>query len=271
MLKSNIRQLNSIPARPFLKWVGGKRLLLPELLKRMPWKYDTYHELFLGGGALCYAAKPKKAVLSDVNERLITTYAAVRDEVKSVIKYLTIHERMHSRDYFIRARTKLSTETNPVKLGALFIYLNKTCFNGIYSVTRANDFNTSLGGEVGKIVDSKNLLKCSLFLKKYDIQHRSFEETRVHKNAFYYLDPPYHLTMDRYTPDGFGSGGQKSLASFCHKIDEKGSLFMQSNSDTALIRDLYKKYRIETVTTSCTISAKVEGRGTRSELIIRNY
>ena len=133
------------PAKPFLKWVGGKRSVLPELLARMPSEYSEYIEPFMGGGALFFAVQPHTAYLSDINLHLVLAYRAIRDNVEDLIVKLKAHSKKHSKTYFLEARKRLSTESGPVAIAALLIYLNKTCFNGLYRVNIAGDYNVPMG------------------------------------------------------------------------------------------------------------------------------
>ncbi len=266
------RAEHSFSTRPFLKWVGGKRSILPELLKRMPEEYDSYHEIFMGGGALFFAVQPKEAYLSDVNFLLVLTFKAVRDDVEALIRQLRVHERLHNKEYYNKARIKLAKEKDATKLAALFIYINKTCFNGLYRVNRAGGFNVPMGDYTNPlIVDEENLKNCSKILKECDIQQHGFEHAKIYKNDFYYIDPPYHETYSGYDGSGFADKEHQKLAEFCRKIDQKGGYFMVSNSDTPFVRELYKGYNIEIVSASRMVSCKANQRGKENELIIRNY
>lgn len=262
----------SIVARPFLKWVGGKRSILPILLARMPDEYDTYHEPFLGGGALYFATQPKDAVLSDINLHLVVTFTQVRDDVDGVIRALKTHASRHSKEYYDNARKRFMKEKEPTKIAALFIYLNKTCFNGLYRVNKAGGFNVPMGDYKNPpILDEPNLRACSKLLQGADILQQGFSHTKVHKGDFYYLDPPYHETYEGYASGGFGDAEHEKLAEFCKKIDQKGGYFMLSNSDTPFVRKLYKGYNIEDVSASRSVSCKSHQRGKENELLIRNY
>ena len=259
-------------ARPFIKWVGGKRSILPELSARMPVTYDGYHEPFIGGGALFFETQPQKAFLSDVNFHLIITFQVVRDSVEELIKTLNAHVKGHDKDYFGRARDKIFGEKDPVKIAALFIYLNKTCYNGLYRVNKSGRFNVPMGSyKDPAILDADNLRNVSKILQDVDIQQRPFCQTPVKKGDFYYLDPPYHKTYDGYNGNGFGDSEHEKLAKLCHKIQRIGGYFMLSNSDTDFVRSLYKGYNIEDVRASRMVSCKGEQRGKENELIIRNY
>lgn len=262
----------TLAARPFLKWVGGKRSIIAELLKRMPDEYDEYYEPFMGGGALYFALQPKNAHLSDVNFHLVLTFKAVRDDVEGVIRQLKIHARLHNKEYYGKARTKLFKEKDGTKLAALFIYLNKTCFNGLYRVNSGGGFNVPMGDYKNPaILDEANLRSVSILLQSADIEQHGFAQTEIHKDDFYYLDPPYHETYEGYSSAGFGDKEHTALAEFCHKINEKGGYFMLSNSDTPFVRELYKGYTIEVVSASRFISCKANQRGKENELLIRNY
>src|SRR6187551_1115408 len=262
----------ALSAKPFLKWVGGKRSILPELIKRLPEQYEGYHEPFLGGGALYFAIQPSEAYLSDINFHLVLTFKAVRDDVEALIKQLKVHARLHNKEYYLKARTKLFKEKDNLKLAALFIYLNKTCFNGLYRVNSKGGFNVPMGDYKNPaIVDEENLKNCSKVLKDTDIQMHGFAQTPIHKGDFYYLDPPYHETYEGYSSGGFGDKEHIELAEFCKKIDQKGGYFMLSNSDTPFVRNLYKGYNIEIVSASRMVSCKAQQRGKENELLIRNY
>ncbi len=262
----------SITARPFVKWVGGKRSILNELLSRIPQEYTSYHEPFLGGGALFFALNPEKAYLSDINFYLVQTYRAVKGDVDRLITNLKLHKKNHSLEYFQKARIRLSKEQDSTKVAALFIYLNKTCYNGLYRVNKSGMFNVPMGKYADPaIVDEDNLRACSEFLKNTDIYQHTFQHCQPEKGQFYYLDPPYHETFSGYDGSGFGDKEHEELAQFCRNIDAKGGYFMLSNSDTPFVRELYKGYNIEVVSASRFVSCKVNDRNKQNELIIRNY
>jgi DNA adenine methylase len=263
-------EIKTATARPFLKWVGGKRSILPELLDRMPKEYARYYEPFLGGGALFFAVQPKKAFLSDINFHLIVTFQAVRDHVDRVIAQLKNLENKHSKEFYQKARLLLFED--PVLIAALFIYLNKTCYNGLYRVNKSGFFNVPMGDyKTPAIVDEDNLWACCKLLEGKDITQQNFDQLKPRIGDFYYLDPPYHETYSGYSGGGFGDNEHIALAAFAKRIDEKGAKFMLSNSDTPFVRKLYKGYTIEKVSASRMVSCKGDGRGKENELIIRNY
>ena len=273
MLQNLHRRAREAPiARPFLKWVGGKRSILPELLARMPKDYKGYCEPFLGGGALYFAVKPKRGYLSDVNYHLALTFLAVKNDVNGVIANLKIHAVRHGKEYYLRARERLGKEKEQAKIGALLIYLNKTCYNGLCRVNRAGEFNAPIGSyEAPAILDEDNLRAASDALQGAEIKQHEFWQAKVETGTFYYLDPPYHKVYDGYAAGRFGDEDHKRLAAFCRELDKAGCLFMVSNSNTALIRSLYGKFKIEQVMASRFVSCKPTQRGKETELIVRNY
>lgn len=265
-------EVESLGARPFLKWVGGKRSILPALIERLPEQYGTYHEAFLGGGALFYAVQPTKASLSDINFALILTYQVVRDSVDKLIAALKVHERLHNLEYFQRARDRLSSEKDPVKIAALFIYLNKTCFNGLYRVNASGKFNVPMGDYKNVSLFEEDVLRNdSKVLQGVTVMQLPFTQLPIVREDFYYLDPPYHKTYDGYNGTGFGDDEHKRLAAVCAEIHAAKGYFMLSNSDTPFIRQLYSKFHIEVVSASRSVSCKGNQRGKENELIIRNY
>ena len=259
-------------ARPFLKWAGGKRSILSELVGRMPVAYGPYYEPFLGGGALFFAVRPEKACLSDINFPLILTFRAVRDDLDGLITALRVHAANHSKEYYMQARRRLGYEKDPTKIAALLVYLNKTCYNGLYRVNQQGIFNVPIGDyDAPTILDEGNLRAGSVALQHAEISHHGFSDTKIEKDGFYYLDPPYHRTFDGYDSSRFGDEDHKRLALFCKELDNAGCQFMVSNSDTAFVRSLYRAFNIDGVQASRFVSCKASTRGKENELIIRNY
>lgn len=176
--------------RPFLKWAGGKRKLLPYLLKLVPEKYDNYYEPFLGGGSLFFAIKPKNAYLSDMNDDLMNTYVQIKDNVELVIKYLKMMQYNKESYYQIRSMNVKS----PAKRAAKFIYLNKTCWNGLYRVNKAGIFNVPMGKYTNLTICNENELQLvSRVLQNAKLRSADFEEVikNINENDFIYFDPPY--------------------------------------------------------------------------------
>jgi len=264
--------LRETGARPFLKWAGGKRSILPDLLERMPAAYGTYYEPFIGGGALFFEAHPASAYLSDINLPLILTYQAVRDDVDGVIAELKHHAAEHNKTYYTAARKLFGEETDPVKLAGLLIYLNKTCYNGLYRVNKSGFFSVPIGSyEDPTILDEDNLRAASRALTGVTIKQHQFYQVPIKAGAFYYMDPPYHLTFDGYDSNRFGDADHKDLADFCRDLSKAGAFFMVSNSNNSFVRSLYREFCIEQVQATRYVSCKGEQRGKETELIIRNY
>ncbi len=269
---SGLPKSNRLPAKPFVKWVGGKRSIISDLESRMPASMTRYYEPFVGGGALYFNMQPDNAYLSDVNFNLIITYRAIRDDVNGVISNLKIHGSKHCESYYLKARNSFRNETDNIKISALFIYLNKTCFNGLYRVNKSGCFNVPMGDYKNPLIlDETNLINVSKVLADAEIVQHEFDQTPIEKSAFYYLDPPYHQAYSNYASGGFVDKEHEKLASYCHKIHTGGAYFMLSNSNTDLVRSLYGDYCIETVAGLRCVSCKAHQRGRKDEYIIRNY
>ena len=266
---------------PIVKWVGGKRQLMFELIKNMPKSYNRYFEPFIGGGALFFELQPEQAYISDMNEELINLYSVVRNNVYELIKDLSKHEV--SKEYFLEIRnidrTEHYTELSDVERASRFIYLNRTCFNGMYRVNSQGQFNVPFGYYKNpRIIDENNLLNCSELLKKTEIKCADFSEilTKVKKGDFVYFDPPYvplneTSSFTSYTKDGFDIDMQFKLRDVCDELATMGVKFMLSNSDTKLVNELYANYEIKKVFASRQINANADGRGKITEVLVRNY
>lgn len=259
-------------ARPFLKWVGGKRSILDELSKRVPKTYTAYYEPFIGGGALFFREQPAKAYLADINFHLVITYQAVRDDVERLITNLNLHAKNHNLAYFQKARERLCKEKDTTKIAALLIYLNKTCFNGLYRVNKDGKFNVPIGSYKDPTLFEEDVLRNdSKVLQGVTLYQHPFDQTPIVREAFYYLDPPYHKTYDGYNGTGFDDAEHTRLAEFCREISTAKGYFMLSNSDTSFVRELYKGFTIEQISASRSVSCKGHQRGKENELLIRNY
>ena len=266
---------------PIVKWVGGKRQLMFELLKNMPKSYNRYFEPFIGGGALFFELQPENAYISDMNEELINLYSVVRDNVYELISDLNKHEV--SKEYFLEIRNLDRTDEyknlSNVQRASRFIYLNRTCFNGLYRVKSQGQFNVPYGNYKNpRIVDENNLLNCSELLKNTEIKCADFSEilTKVKRDDFVYFDPPYvplneTSSFTSYTKDGFDMDMQFKLREVCDELDSMGVMFMLSNSDTKFVNELYSNYEIKKVFASRAVNANAEGRGKITEVLVRNY
>jgi DNA adenine methylase len=273
--------MDEVKARPFLKWVGGKSQLIDQLIKRLPKKFNTYYEPFLGGGALFFYLKPKTAVLSDVNPDLIDTYCAIRDEVEMVIDELSLHKYDKEYYYKVRSWDRIDSYlTLPrAKRAARVIYLNKTCFNGLYRVNSNGYFNVPFGKYKNPtILDIQNLNLCSQRLKYATIKNNDYKHIVVNSKEgdFVYFDPPYMpisetSSFTSYSKDGFLQKQQIELMETCKILDQKRVYFMLSNSAVPFIYDIYKEFDIEKVPATRSINSVASKRGPVEEVIIRNF
>ncbi len=261
-------------ARPFIKWVGGKRQLLPELVARMPKEFGTYHEPFVGGGALFFEVRPKMAVLSDVNVRLVRTYRGVRDNVNEVIRLLKTYP--HDKPFFLRMREQDIDAGTDAEVAAWFIYLNKTCFNGLYRVNKKGGFNVPFGDfKNPTICDEDNLRACSEALQTTRIVCGDFSGVllRASPGDFVYMDSPYvplsaTSSFTSYTEKGFGPDDQKLLRDVAVKLKQRSAHVLLSNSSAGMVRELYKDFVVEEVMAKRSVNCQGAGRGNIAELLI---
>lgn len=272
-------------ARPFIKWVGGKGRLLPQLRPLLPEGAadGVYFEPFLGGGAMFFDLAPKgMSVLSDANEHLVNLYACVRVRVEDVIDRLhALESGGHDRATYYQARERFNTVGDPVLRAALFIYLNKTCFNGLYRVNRKGEFNVSHGRHRrGRptILDEDALRAASCALEKSMFLSVDFEAVMrlAMSDDFVYLDPPYEpasrtANFTSYTAGGFSQDDQRRLRDACVDLDRRGARFMMSNSDVPFVRELYADFRIHEVQARRAINADGSKRGPVGEVVVTNY
>ncbi len=263
-------------ARPFIKWVGGKRQLLPRLLDHVPTDAGTYFEPFIGGGALFFAVRPRAAVLADVNVRLIRTYKGVRDNVDEVVGLLRTYP--HDSAFFYQLREVNIDTRSDAEVAAWFIYLNKTGFNGLYRVNRANRFNVPFGRYVNpNICDEPTLRACSSALTDTELLVADFEVAvaKAKKGDFVYFDPPYvplsvTSSFTSYTSDGFGPVEQSRLRDTAKKLKKRGVNVLLSNSSAPFVRSLYaESFELIEVSATRFINSKASGRGAIAELLIR--
>ena len=270
-----------IVCRPFLKWVGGKSQLLPELLPRFPKNVKRYFEPFIGGGAVLFAYQPKLATVVDVNQELIGAYTVVRDDVESLIKDLRRHVHDEAYYYDIRNadRSPSFAKWSAARKAARLIYLNKTCYNGLYRVNSQGFFNTPFGSYVNPtIADADNLRACSRVLQGVEIKHGDFDqiEEQIGPDDFVYFDPPYvPLTatayFTSYSKNGFDRDMQQSLFELCCRLDRRGIRFMLSNSAAEFVKTLYKKFRVDIVMAARAVNSKGDKRGRIEEVLVTNY
>lgn len=269
---------------PLLKWAGGKRQLLPEIAKHIPKQFSTYYEPFLGGGAVLFDLQPKKAVVNDVNEELINVYLVIRDNVEELIESLKKHK--NEKEYFYKIREldrdkEKYNQLSCIEKASRIIFLNKTCYNGLFRVNSQGQFNVPFGRYKNPdIVNETTLRAVSNYLNKAKITFKctDFEEAvkGIRKGAFIYFDPPYDPVSDTssftgYNIAGFDKEDQKRLKELCDKLDRQGVKFLLSNSATDFILDLYKGYNITIVEANRAINSKGNKRGKVDEVLVKNY
>jgi DNA adenine methylase len=266
--------------QPFLKWAGGKAQLLPQMNPFFPKTYRTYFEPFLGAGAVFFHLRPGSAVLSDSNPDLVGAFLAVRDDPAGLMEALDRHWKQRlSERYFYKVRALDPSKLASVDRAARTIFLNKTCFNGLYRVNASGHFNVPWGGYKNPTIYSReNLLAASDLLKGKKILLADYRKacSKANIGDFVYFDPPYHAlsrtsSFTSYTKEDFGNTEQRELAEVYRKLDSKGAHLMLSNSSTPLIRTLYEGFRIETLRAKRAINSKASGRGTIDELLVMNY
>jgi len=267
--------------KPFLKWAGGKSKLLGELIPRMPKKYGRYVEPMLGGGAMFFAARPAKSMLLDVNPELINCYRVVQNNVEELIEDLAQHR--YERRYYYRLRDADRSfdflRWSAVARASRMIYLNKSCFNGLYRVNSRGNFNVPFGRYTNPtLVAPEALRACSRALKGASLRCGSFDilPKYLAEGDFVYFDPPYvplskTASFATYSKDGFGLDDQVRLKELCVALDKRGIKFMLSNSYTDTVLELYDSFRIDTIEAPRAISSKGTGRHSVKEVIVRNY
>jgi len=262
--------------RPFLKWAGGKRQLLPALLEHRPRKFGRYFEPFLGGGALFFALRPASATLADVNRRLIRTYTGVRDDVEGVINLLKRYP--HDEKFFYRLRDVDVDALSDAEVASWLVYLNKTGYNGLYRVNRENRFNVPFGRyDNPTVCDVATLRACSAALASADLVVEDFERIgrRAGRGDFVYFDPPYAplsatASFTSYTSKGFGVDEQRRLRDLALALKNRGVHVLLSNSSAASVRDLYSRgFEVHEVSATRMVNSKAGGRGAITELVIR--
>lgn len=270
--------------RPFLKWAGGKRQLIPEITKKhIPNFNGTYYEPFVGGGALLFNLQPKKAIISDSNSELINCYQVVRDFLGELIEELKVHQNEEGYYYSIRDwdRREEYKQKTPVQRASRIIYLNKTCYNGLFRVNSKGHFNVPFGRyKVPNILDINVLKAVSKYLKESQIQilNQDFQKTvqNAQKGDFVYFDPPYDPVSETssftsYDVNGFDREEQKRLKETFDVLDKKGCYVLLSNAYTNFIQDLYKDYNLSRISATRAINSNALKRGKIDEILVKNY
>lgn len=269
---------------PVVKWVGGKRQLLDEITPLLPKRITSYCEPFLGGGAVLFSLQPSKAIINDINEDLMLVYEVIRDDVEGLIKSLEQYE--NTSEYFYKIRDidrdkDFYYSMSKVARASRLIYLNKTCFNGLFRVNSSGEFNSPFGHYKNPNIVNEPVLRAVnkyFNANKIQIYNEDFEVTlkRVNKGGFVYLDPPYDPVSDTANFTGYNKGGfnrkeQERLKECCDALTRRGVNFMLSNSATAFIKELYQDYDITIVKAKRAINSNASKRGAVEEVLIRNY
>lgn len=292
-----------IKTKPFVKWAGGKSQLISEIRKKYPEKINCYCEPFVGGGAVLFDVlanyKPEKVLINDINKELIITYYQLQNNVDNLIKKLFalqnefISADLEQRKIIYNNNRKLynslknkSCENNELEIASLFIFLNKTCFNGLYRVNKNGDFNVPMGSYKNPLIcDEFNLKKSSSLLKNVKIICGDYSRCidYINDETFVYIDPPYRpltqtSSFTSYSAKVFDDKEQIRLADFINIISRKGAIVVASNSDPQnadendmFFDNLYRNYSIKRIQAKRAINSKSEGRGNVSELLISNF
>lgn len=292
-----------IKTKPFVKWAGGKSQLISEIRKKYPKNIKCYCEPFVGGGAVLFDIlanyKPEKVLINDINKELIITYYQLQNNVDNLIKKLFalqnefISADLEQRKFIYNNNRKLynslknkSCENNELEIASLFIFLNKTCFNGLYRVNKNGDFNVPMGSYKNPLIcDEFNLKKSSSLLKNVKIICGDYSRCidYINDETFVYIDPPYRpltqtSSFTSYSAKVFDDKEQIRLADFINIISRKGAIVVASNSDPQnadendmFFDNLYRNYSIKRIQAKRAINSKSEGRGNVSELLISNF
>lgn len=271
-------------AAPVVKWVGGKRQLLPQILPLIPKRMTAYCEPFLGGGAVLFALQPKRVLVNDLNQDLITVYRVIKEDADALIEHLSRHE--NTPEYFYRIRDldrdkEAYAAMSDVEKASRLLYLNKTCYNGLFRVNASGAFNSPYGHyRRPNIVNEQTIRGVSRYFNSCDITFFSGDFAsvleQVPKGGFVYLDPPYDPVSDTasftgYNRGGFGREEQVRLKECCDALTARGVKFLLSNSATPFIRELYGSYRISIVQARRAVNSVASRRGAIEEVLVRNY
>ena len=273
--------------KPYLKWAGGKRQLLPEIRKYIPASFDLYVEPFVGAGAVLCDLQPGRAVTNDANRQLIMTYEVIRDDVETLIAALKEHAAKNTKEYYYTVREQdrdsaVFGRLSKTEKAARLIYLNKTCFNGLYRVNSQGLFNVPYGRYKNPaICEEETLRGIHEYFRNNEVVILNGDFAKAARMAtpdsFVYFDPPYHSADNSnftgYQADGFPEAEQLRLRDVMKELTDQGVKCLLSNSDTEFIRKIYKDkaFRVETVTASRTINSNTAGGGKVNEVLIRNW
>lgn len=271
-------------ASPVVKWVGGKRQLLERLMPLFPETYISYCEPFIGGGAVLFALQPQKAIVNDINSELIGVYRAIKDDVEALIKRLAQFENTKECFYEVRGwdrNAEFYNQLSNIDKAARVIFLNKTCYNGLYRVNSAGEFNTPFGRYKNpNIVNESTLRAVHEYFNTADVTILNTSYSKavqgLPEDSFVYLDPPYDpisvtASFTGYNAGGFSREDQIALRDCCRQLDAAGIKFMLSNSATEFIQDIYSDFNITIVPAKRAINSVGSKRGCVDEVVVRNY
>ena len=273
----NVSNNGNHTVRPFLKWAGGKRWFVARHLSIFPSSYNRYIEPFLGSGAVFFSLRPKNSILSDTNKDLIDTYRAIQTDWRNVFSTLRKHHQNHCKKYYYKIRS-----SNPKTIfsrAARFIYLNRTCWNGLYRVNLKGEFNVPIGTKTDVIMETDNFEEISQLLQNVKLENKSSKDIieQAEKGDLLFVDPPYTVKHDnngfiKYNEILFSWEDQECLSKCLRAAKERGATIIHTNANNRLIRELYKDYfKVIPVTRKSVIAADPANRGKCNELIITNY
>lgn len=269
---------------PLLKWAGGKRQLLPEITKHIPQQFKNYYEPFIGGGAVFFYLQPEQAVINDANVELINLYQVIQQQPEALIESLQQHK--NNAEYFYQIRALDRERANYAKLTAVekasrLIFLNRTCYNGLFRVNSAGQFNVPFGRyKHPNIVNATSIRAIHQYFSQQQVHILNADFATalepVSSDDFVYFDPPYDpvsssANFTSYTNSGFDRQEQRRLKQVCDELNVKGVRFLLSNSATDFIRDLYRDYEVLLISAKRAINSKADGRGAVSEVLVKNY
>ncbi|MCM3398210.1 DNA adenine methylase [Oceanobacillus profundus] len=279
-------QRNSL-LQPYLKWAGGKRQLLPEIRKYRPQNFNTYYEPFVGAGAVLFDLQPKNSIINDVNSELVNTYKVLKSKqgLEELLQLLQHHKENNSKEYFYQVRDEDRDESyknkSEIEKAARLIYLNKTCFNGLFRVNSQGQFNVPFGNYKNPQIVNEIVLRAVhnyLNSAEVEILNQDFQEvlSTAEKGDFIYLDPPYDpvsstSSFTGYSLDGFNREDQIRLRDTFVELDKRGCKVLLSNSATGFIKEIYGSYKIEIVSAKRNINSVASKRGKIDEVLVMNY
>jgi len=286
-LFEDVARIISEKPKPFIKWVGGKRQLLAQFRRLNlypPEKFDIktgrYFEPFVGGGAVFFDLLPDKGSISDLNKELITTYKVIKNDVEKLISSLKKHQT--NKEYFLEVRAQDPNTLSDMNVASRFIFLNRTCFNGLYRVNSKGGFNVPFGKYTNPLIcDEVNLRRVSVSLQNIEIDHQDYKKVleKARKGDFVYFDPPYYpisktSSFTSYTKESFLDKEQIELRDTFVELHKRGCFVMLSNSDTPFINKIYSDIRgvkINKVEAGRAINSNGSGRGKITEVLVTNY